>query len=128
MDKVIPEDVRQFILQYIDSIAQIEGLLIFCADPQKEWNTNTLARGLFIDESQAAAILTQLFEQGFIVLAPESETVNYHYKPKSSELKEMVERVAGFYRECLIPVTNLIHSKSQSRIQKFADAFKLRKD
>ena len=40
----------------------------------------------------------------------------------------MVERVAVLYRQCLIPITNLIHSKAKSRMQEFADAFKIRKD
>lgn len=128
MYKVIPEDVGQFILQYIDSIAQMEGLLLFCGDSQKEWNIGSLARGLFISEQQAASILVQLSEQGFIALVQNGSPGHYHYHPKSAELKAMVERVAVFYRQCLIPVTNLIHSKSKSRIQEFADAFKLRKD
>lgn len=124
MDKVIPEDVSQFILQHIDSIAQMEGLLLFSANPERQWNAESMARELFISEEQAASILTQLTEQGFIVLAEES----YHYKPKNSKLKAMVERTAALYRQYLIPVTNLIHSKPKSRVQEFADAFKLRKD
>lgn len=124
MDKVIPEDVSQFILQHIDSIAQIEGLFLFSADPGKGWNAEAMARELFISEAQAVSILTQLTEQGFIVRAGDS----YHYQPKTPELKGMVERTSIFYRQYLIPVTNLIHSKPKSRIQEFADAFKLRKD
>lgn len=124
MYKVIPEDVSQFILQHIDSIAQIEGLLLFCADPGRGWDAETIAPALFISESQAASILTQLTEQGFIIRAGDS----YCYQPKTSELKAMVERTAALYRQYLIPVTNLIHSKSKSRVQEFADAFKLRKD
>ncbi len=124
MAKVIPEDVSQFILQHIDSIAQIEGLLLFCADREKLWDAGSIASALFISEAQAAAILTQLTEQGFIARTPDS----YHYQPKTPELHGMVERTATLYRQCLIPVTNLIHSKPKSRIQQFADAFKLRKD
>jgi len=39
----------------------------------------------------------------------------------------MVERVADVYARYLVPVTNLIHAKPQIKVQKFADAFKLRK-
>ncbi|MCK9993565.1 MAG: hypothetical protein Dbin4_02085 [Alphaproteobacteria bacterium] len=126
-DNVITDDVRQFILQHIDSIAEIEGLLMFCADPQKEWDAQTIARRLYIDESQAAALLARLAELGFIAVAASGSPLQYQYQP-DSESKDMIERLAVLYRQCLIPVTNLIHSKSKSRIQEFADAFKIRKD
>jgi hypothetical protein len=128
MGKVIPKDVSRFIIQHIDSIAQIEGLLMFCAHPQKVWSAETLARELFIGESQAAALLAQLAEQGFIASEQSAVPSHYQYQPKSPEWKDMVERIAILYRQSLIPITNLIHSKSKLRIQEFADAFKLRKD
>lgn len=127
-DDIITEDVKQFILHHIDSIAQMEGLLLFCADPQKEWNAGTIARALFIGEPEAAVLLARLADQGFIAAAKSGLPSHYHYQPKSSEWKDMVEHVAVLYRQYLIPITNLIHSKSKSRIQEFADAFKIRKD
>jgi len=39
----------------------------------------------------------------------------------------MVDRIADVYSKYLIPVTNLIHSKPENKVQKFADAFNLRK-
>ena len=39
----------------------------------------------------------------------------------------MVVRLTKIYSQYLIPVTNLIHSKPQTKVQKFADAFKLRR-
>jgi hypothetical protein len=32
-DQTIPDDLREFILQYIDSISQLEALLILRSDP-----------------------------------------------------------------------------------------------
>ena len=40
----------------------------------------------------------------------------------------MVGQVADLYSRYLVPVTNLIHTKKTSRIQEFADAFRIRKD
>jgi hypothetical protein len=39
-----------------------------------------------------------------------------------------VNQVAACYAKYLIPVTNLIHTKPRTRVQEFADAFKLRKE
>jgi hypothetical protein len=40
----------------------------------------------------------------------------------------MGDLLADVYARYLVPVTNLIHAKPKSRVQEFADAFKLRKD
>lgn len=124
VEGLIPEDVKQFIIQHIDSIAHLEGLLMCRTNPQKAWSAAILARGLFIDESQTVLLLTRLSEQGFMVRS----ATGYHYQPKSPELASMVERLAELYKSYLLPITNLIHAKSKTRIQEFADAFRLRKD
>jgi len=127
VDDILPEDVKQFLLQHIDSIAQLEGLLLFYADPQKAWNTETIAHRLFISEAETIIILTRLWEQGFVVLTSDPPQ-HYRYQPKSPEWQDMVTRMADQYRRYLVPITHLIHSKSKSRIQEFADAFRIRKD
>jgi hypothetical protein len=53
---------------------------------------------------------------------------SYRYHPASSALAEMVDHVATLYAKYLIPVTHLIHTKPRTRVQEFADAFKLRKE
>lgn len=124
-DEILPKEIKWFLLRHIDSIAQLEGLLLLHKDPDKEWTAKALAHGLFIDESQASAIILRLFEQGFIT---ETENEFYCYQPKSPELADMVNQLADLYRRYLVPITNLIHTKSQSRVQEFANAFRIRKD
>lgn len=122
----IPDDLTQFILQYIHSIAHLEALLLFCAHPKDELDAHALAHALYITDAQAIVLLTQLLDHGFI--AHGAATLAFHYQPASPELKEMVERLAVLYKQSLVPVTNLIHSKSKLKVQQFADAFKMRKD
>jgi hypothetical protein len=61
-------------------------------------------------------------------LAAESVSVppGYRYQPASAELIALVNRLTAFYAKHIVPVTNLIHSKPKSRIQEFADAFRLK--
>ncbi|HSE87198.1 MAG TPA: hypothetical protein VLJ79_13315 [Candidatus Binatia bacterium] len=123
----IPKDVAQFILEKIDSIAQLEALLLLRSNPEEKWSIGALAGRLYIDEKQTAELLVRLSVQGF-VLSSSDEPRLYKYQPSSMELRGMVERLAEIYSKLLVPVTNLIHSKPKTRIQEFADAFKLRKD
>jgi hypothetical protein len=123
----IPDDVAQFILDKIDSIAQVEALLILRVDSNEDWDADRLAKRLYISNEQTAELMARLYRDGFL-LAGAGEPPIYRYGPSSNELRQLVDRLADVYSTHLVPVTNLIHSKPKSRVQEFADAFRLRKD
>jgi predicted transcriptional regulator len=125
-DDLIPDDVKEFILEILDSVAQLEGLLLLRGNPEAGWKVEELAKRLYIDREQAAKILEHLCTQGLLIVKKAGSTT-YHYQPESSELRQMVERLAETYSKYLVPVTNLIHSKPQTRVQQFADAFKIKR-
>ncbi len=123
---IISEDVREFILQNIDSIAQMEALMLVRADPQAEWDAASISRALYVNEEKAAELLSHMTKRGLFILS--GIAGHYKYSTLSPEMEKLVGRVMDSYREYLLPVTHLIHSNSQTRIQKFADAFILKKE
>ncbi|MBI2816534.1 MAG: hypothetical protein HYX72_06315 [Acidobacteria bacterium] len=123
----IAEDLARFIVERIDSVAQLEALLLLRANPAQYWAIESLAQRLYIGESQTAEVIARLAADG-IVAANGREPPQYSYQPATNELRLLVDRLAETYAKHLVPVTNLIHSKPRTRIQEFADAFKLRKD
>jgi hypothetical protein len=123
----VPDEIKQFILRHIDSIGQLEALLLLRGKPDEAWNVGAVARRLYIHEQEAAPILSRLTKRGFLV-ADASEPTAYKYQPESVELRQMIDRLADIYSKHLVPVTNLIHNKPRTRIQEFADAFKLGKE
>jgi hypothetical protein len=124
---MIPEDVAQFIVEQIDSIAQIEALLLLRNEPQTHWNASLLAHRLYTTEKQTVEALERLRAAGLVVVSG-SEQAYYRYEPASQELRHLVDRTAAVYATQLVPVTNLIHSKPKTRVQEFADAFRIRKE
>lgn len=124
-EEPIPNQIRQFILRSIDSVAQLEALLLLRANPRENWTTVSISKRLYISEQETAPLLTNLCDQGLVVL---NELSEFTYQPASAELSQMVDSLAAIYARHLVPVTNLIHSKPRSRMQEFADAFRLRKD
>ena len=122
----VPEGVREFIANHIDSVAELEALLLMRRDPQAGWSALALAERLYIGEQQAGAVAAKLTALGAAGAADGSPVV-YRYRPSTPELDGLVGEVADAYARYLIPVTNLIHSKPQTRVQQFADAFKLRR-
>ena len=119
----IADDLREFIVKQIESITHLEALLLLRENPQQEWTDDFTAKRLYISEAEAARVLENLQQNGFLT----TSGTGYQFGCETPELEEIVTRLAELYRQKLIPVTNLIHSK-QNRIQEFADAFKLRKD
>ncbi len=124
----IPEAVRRFLLMNIDSIAEWEGLLLLRAHPNKAWSAHEASRNLYISEDAAAVLLAALVARGMAAAKNLPDGKIYKYKPASSELARMIDEAADLYRQYLIPITQIIHSKGRSRIQEFADSFRLRKD
>lgn len=123
----IPVEIKLFILKSIDSIAQLEALLLLRSNQSEEWDAGNVAKRLYISEQETALLLRRLCDESFIV-ATSNQPLRYQYQPRSTELTQMVNQLAEIYSKQLVPVTNLIHSKPRTRIQEFADAFKLRKD
>jgi len=117
----IPPDVRDFILRYIDSVAEMEALLLLRSTPAQVWSAEAAAARLYIAPDEALQILKRLADEGLLAQSEEG----FRFACRTPELEQKVDAAAGFYSANLIPVTNLIHSKPR-RIRQFADAFKLK--
>ena len=124
---VLPDEVKAFLLRYIDSIAQLEALLLLRAHADLAWSADMLALRLYISVPDTAAILARLCADGFLA-AHGSEPLLYQYHCPARDQAHMVEHVAMLYTKYLLPITHLIHAKPRTRVQGFADAFRFRKD
>jgi hypothetical protein len=122
----IPDQIAQFIVEKIDSVAQLEALLLLRGEPENRWSVQALARRLYIDEKQTAELLSRLALQRLV--SANGEPPLYRYEPSSTEVRNLVDRLAEIYSKQLVPVTQLIHSQSKMRVQEFANAFRFRKD
>jgi hypothetical protein len=126
-EKIIPDTIAQFILERIESVAELEGLLILKEDPRKSWTARALAEQLYLTEIQTDELLRTLCLKA-LVSSDTGSPLRYVYRPGSSELAASVDELANFYPKHIVPVTNLIHSRSKRKVQGFADAFRFRKD
>ena len=121
-DQPVPNDVRIFIQRHIDSVAQLEALLLLRANPGEEWAAGKIADRLYTTEEEILAVLARLCGDG--LLSCRNGIFRYEC---GAEEQRMVDRLADVYSRQLIPVTNMIHAKPR-RIREFADAFKFRKE
>ena len=125
MEPIIPRDVGQFILNRIDSIAQLEAVLLLRQSPDTWSECKQVADRLYIPEKNCAPILDGLCGQGLLVCMNEQTKPVYRYRPDTGDLREMVDRLAYYYSKHLVPVSNLVHAKARTRVEGFAHAFDL---
>ncbi len=125
MEEVIPADVGQFILDRIDSIAQLEAVLLLRASPDTWWECKGVAERLYITEESSQVVLDSLCKRGLLLPSDARPGRGYRYRPETGDLREMVDRLAYYYAKHLVPVSNLVHAKARTRLEGFAQAFKL---
>ena len=125
MEQIIPSDIQQFILDRIDSIAQLEALLLLRESPDTWWDEDRIAERLYITVESCRPVTAGLHAAGLFLREETEKGPRYRYRPQTGDLREMVDRLAYYYSKHLVPVSNLVHSKPRSRIQEFSRAFKL---
>lgn len=126
-DEPIPDDIRRFILTSLESIPQLEALLLLRGNSTVEWDAGGVGKRIYIPEQKAGEILVKLQEAGFIA-ASSDDACLYHFSPASTAMGRLVDRLAEIYAANLVAVTKLIHEKAGQQVRKFADAFRLRKE
>ncbi len=120
----LPEDVHRFLYHYIESVEQLEVLLLLRQAPERGWTADDVARALYSHPSSVANRLALLMGQGMLrEIGPGS----YQYAPRSIETHQTVSRVAETYRERRVAVITLIASKPLENVRAFSDAFRIRR-
>jgi hypothetical protein len=126
----IPQEVANFLADHIESVLELELLLLLRSEPARVWTAATLAQQLKIDAVFAAAQLDKFYAHQ--LLSAEARTDEpgfaYRYAPASGQLDAIVASVAAAYASHRVSIIGLIFSKPTSNLKTFADAFRIRKD
>lgn len=124
----LTDEMRRFILTSIPSVPYLEAVLLLRSAPGTAWDVPTLARRLYLGEPQAAELLAQLSAAGVAQPEEGGSPPLYRYRPADQALALRLDDLAKAYAADLVGVADLIHSRIDKRAQRFADAFRLRKD
>ncbi len=118
--------VRRFIVDHVDSVEQLEILLLLHQHPGRTWDAEAVARELRISALSAGDRLEDQARAGLLARV-EGSPGRFRYAPGTPALDEAVSGLATAYAERRVTVINLIFSKPVDKIRTFADAFRLRK-
>lgn len=120
----IPDGVRRFLLGAVPSVPHLEALLLLHASPAQEWHPASLASRLYIGVDAAKPLLDDLVVLGLAARMHDS----VRYAPRDADIAAVVDQLAGVYARHVVEVAELIHSSSDPKARRFADAFRLRRE
>jgi predicted transcriptional regulator len=123
----IPQKVRRFLREQVNSLVQLEVLLLLQSGPESEWTVDAVNRELNFGIELVRKHLADLHERGLIALVQDADD-RYRYDPETTQLAEAVTALAKCYKERRVSITSFIYSRPLDDVRQFADAFKIMKD
>lgn len=124
----VPSDVRRFIASNIDSVGQLETLLLLRGERNRAWRVEEVSTSLYTPAETASMYLEHLYERELLRRDERDNGPVYAYDPHTSKVEQVVHAVANIYSTRRHAVVALIVSTPSDQVQSFADAFKFRKD
>jgi hypothetical protein len=122
-----PAEIEQFIAQHIESLAELEMLLVMRREPERAWSGDDLSRELYVTPDVCAGIISELERRGFVRRDASNDKL-YRYQSGSAEMDRLIDQLATLYQERRVAVITQIYSKPVKNVQTFADAFRLRRE
>lgn len=127
MSSALPEEIRQFLLRYIDSVEQLEVLLLLHQNPSTDWTAESVARHLYREPTSVGRRLGVLRLLGLLQASDDPEPT-FRYAPRSEAIHATVGRLAAAYAERRVTILGLLASKPMDHVRAFADAFRIRRE
>ena len=111
------KETRDFVNQYIPSVAHVEVLLLLAANEEVEWSVvEQISDELRSGQKLVADVLEHLRDAGLVgtdLTAPHKEK-RYRFAPQSADLRRQVETLATEYQARRHSVVSLIYERSAS--------------
>lgn len=124
----LPEALQNFLRAHVESYEQLNILILFSAQPERLWEIKAIASELRIPEASAEEAARFLCRQSLLTVQVGMRALLFVYKPRSTELDELVKALAQAYREQGVEVMRLMTANAIERlrlkaIRSFSDAF-----
>jgi hypothetical protein len=113
----------KFIKANVQSIDQIETLLLLYRNPTRRWRAIEVMAELRTSTQGATNSLTHLAKRD---LCNVKDDQTYAFAPKTTELEAAVTELAQAYAERRVSVIEVIYAPPKDPLQEFSDAFRLR--
>lgn len=126
-EKVFSEELERFIAAEINSLEQLEILLLLSGNPHKWWTATGVYEVIKSSVQSVQDRLNEMTERGIFRKEVENE-VRYQFGPTNDSLWKITSELRDAYKERSVKVVQAIYNKPPDAVQEFARAFRLRKD
>jgi len=126
MSTELPESLLQFVRACIPTYQAAEVLLFFAANPERDFSPAEIMvsmQPVVVTASAIAEYAAHFTARGLLT----EQDSRYRYTP-SPEYERNIAELAHAYNHQPVTLIGEIYRIADSKIQSFADAFKLRKD
>lgn len=123
----LPAEVKQWIDRQIETLAHLETLLLLREAPECTMSVDQIAKALYVPIASATVVLRELERRGTVRIAANAP-LSFQLQPADESTERIIEQLAQLYVERRVAVISHIYSKSTSKVQTFADAFRLKKE
>jgi hypothetical protein len=120
----LPPRVTALVRGHLNSVEQLEVLLLLARDASRSWTADEVAAELVSTPYSVAIRLDDLEKQGLLV----GDDDTYRYEPRTDELRAGVAELGEVYPKRRVSVINLIFAPPEDSLRSFSDAFRLRRD
>jgi hypothetical protein len=123
-DETTKKEIDQFILDEIDSVPHLEALLLLWNTRPKQWSLEEMSKSLYVSPETTQCLLHDLERQNLVTWSEDG----FCYRPGLDERDMLLEAVDRTYRQELVRVSRMIHSKASPAVREFARAFRFKKE
>jgi hypothetical protein len=116
----LPEDIRRFIRERIDSVELLDVLAVLRVEPSRQWAIDELSAELRSSPNSIGRRIVHLHRHRLIASADGRH--RYRAAPATDAI---VERLLAIYVERRTSVIDAIFSAPADPLQSFSDAFKM---
>jgi hypothetical protein len=121
----ISDRVLRFLAENIDTVPQLEALLLLWQEPSKSWTADEIAGRVYVTRETGQLILRALQARR---LATSDDLLLFRYSKDWDESGTLIDELATTYRRHLVRIATLIHNGASSSVRDFARAFDLKRD
>jgi hypothetical protein len=115
-----------FLHRHICSLRQLEALLLFFTEPNRDWTVETVTRAISGNEGSTSKWLKGFVESGFLELSPSAST--FRYKPGGAEREALLAELIQQYRMRPLKIIDVIMNEPSQKMLSFLEAFKIKKE
>ena len=122
----ITPEIERFIHDNINSIEQMEILLLLFSPPKKEWSAIQVSQKLYRQPESAAVRLEELRDRGILSVREEGQLL-YRYIPNSHQ-DAVIRGLDRAYQIRKDAVIDLVFNRSSDTLRAFSNAFRIRRE